>query len=118
MPWSLPLMRVLHAQPHLCTERVRRWCADKDSYHLDLPTACPVIYDFDDTMQLAQVHGFWGESDVPRHGRFLIDTKLVSQTHAQPQTAPDHPRPPQTVPDRPRPPQPAPDSRYQAVAQE
>lgn len=51
-----------------------------DSFHLDLPTACPVVYEFADAaLNHREVHGFWGSSDAPRHGRFLVDAKLVAK---------------------------------------
>jgi 2,3-bisphosphoglycerate-dependent phosphoglycerate mutase len=52
---------------------------DADSFYLDLPTACPVIYEFDADLEPLDVHGFWGSSEVARRGRFLMDSRLVAQ---------------------------------------
>ena len=50
---------------------------DGDTYHLDLPTAAPVVYPLDANCRPLQTYGTWGESDVPRHGRFLMDEARV-----------------------------------------
>lgn len=52
--------------------------SDGDTYHLDLPTAAPVVYPLDANCRPLQTYGFWGESSVPRHGRFLMDDARVA----------------------------------------
>ena len=52
--------------------------SDEDTYHLDLPTAAPVVYPLDADCRPLQTYGFWGDSSVPRHGRFLMDDALVA----------------------------------------
>lgn len=52
--------------------------SDGDTYHLDLPTAAPVVYPLDASCRPLQTYGTWGESDVPRHGRFLMDDARVA----------------------------------------
>ena len=55
--------------------------SEEDSFHLDLPTACPVIYELDADLKpyTGIPEGFWGESDAPRYGRFLMSEKKVRQ---------------------------------------
>ena len=54
--------------------------SEDESFHLDLPTACPVIYELDkDLKPSAAPEGFWGVSDTPRYGRFLMSEKKVRQ---------------------------------------
>ena len=57
-----------------------------DSFNLDLPTACPLIYSFGagafgdlgaEPAKFAEVHGVWGASGVPRRGRYLMDVGRV-----------------------------------------
>jgi len=50
-----------------------------DTYHLDLPTASPVVYDLDAALQPMRVHGTWGGSETARGGRFLMNEDLVSK---------------------------------------
>lgn len=54
--------------------------SDEDSFHLDLPTACPVVYDLDARLEpVSAPEGFWGASNAPRYGRFLMSEKKVRQ---------------------------------------
>lgn len=54
--------------------------SDDDTFHLDLPTACPVVYELDEQLQSATPpQGFWGASSAPRHGRFLMSERKVLQ---------------------------------------
>ena len=58
--------------------------SDEGSYHLDLPTACPVVYELDaDLKPCSAPQGFWGISDTPRYGRFLMsESKVVAAQDA------------------------------------
>ena len=47
------------------------------TFHLDLPTASPVVYSLDAHARPLAPVGFWGKSDVPRFGRFLMDEAAV-----------------------------------------
>ncbi len=52
--------------------------SEGDSYHLDLPTACPVVYELDSELRPATGPvGFWGDSDAARAGRFLMSEEKV-----------------------------------------
>lgn len=51
---------------------------DADSFHLDLPTACPVVYDLDRNLRPMGRQGTWGTSSVARHGRYLMSASLVA----------------------------------------
>lgn len=54
--------------------------SEKDSFHLDLPTACPVVYELNSQLRPVGVpEGFWGKSDATRYGRFLMSNKKVLQ---------------------------------------
>ena len=53
--------------------------SDADSFHLDLPTACPVVYELDAELKPRAVEGFWGTSGAARHGRFLMSEAKVLQ---------------------------------------
>ena len=57
--------------------------APEDVYHVDLPTATPLLYEFDADgagaeapvagLRHGRVHGVWGEREgAARHGRFLV----------------------------------------------
>lgn len=52
--------------------------AADDSFHLDLPTACPVVYDLDADCRPVRAHGTWGTSSAVRHGRYLMATDTVA----------------------------------------
>uniref|UniRef100_A0A7S3BHJ4 Phosphoglycerate mutase n=1 Tax=Haptolina ericina TaxID=156174 RepID=A0A7S3BHJ4_9EUKA len=52
--------------------------SDEDVFHLDLPTATPLIYEFDSTLNHIRPHGFWGDQpSAVRHGRYLLDESKV-----------------------------------------
>lgn len=62
--------------------------APEDVYHVDLPTATPLLYEFDADgagaeapvagLRHAREHGVWGEREgAARHGRFLVDESRV-----------------------------------------
>lgn len=51
--------------------------SEEDTYHLDVPTAAPVVYPLDAACRPVQPFGFWGESSAVRHGRFLIAEERV-----------------------------------------
>lgn len=51
--------------------------AEEGTFHLDLPTASPVVYSLDAQARPLAPVGFWGQSTVPRHGRFLMDEAAV-----------------------------------------
>lgn len=53
--------------------------ADGDSAQLDMPTAAPLIYGLDASLRPINVHGFWGDSSVARHGYFLLDDTRIRQ---------------------------------------
>jgi len=56
--------------------------SDADSFHLDLPSACPLVYDLDaDLKPIGAVHGYWGAC-TSRQGRFLMSDELVSAAQA------------------------------------
>jgi hypothetical protein len=48
---------------------------------VDLPTACPLLYTYDRAAGCVahEVHGMWGESKLPRRGRFLLPEDVVQQ---------------------------------------
>ena len=48
---------------------------EEGAYFLDLPTATPLVYEFDAAMEHLQPHGVWGDGPrAPvRHGRYLIE---------------------------------------------
>ena len=53
---------------------------DEDAFHLDMPTACPLVYDIDASGAcVGAAQGVWGTSEVARRGRFLYDTERVEQ---------------------------------------
>ncbi|KAG8471033.1 hypothetical protein KFE25_009454 [Diacronema lutheri] len=52
--------------------------AEDETYNLDLPTACPVVYDLDVQLRPIGAHGFWGTSRVVRHGRYLMAVETVA----------------------------------------
>ncbi|EOD38612.1 hypothetical protein EMIHUDRAFT_428965 [Emiliania huxleyi CCMP1516] len=63
--------------------------APEDVYHVDLPTATPLLYEFDADgagaeapvagLRHAREHGVWGEREgAARHGRFLVCAVLAS----------------------------------------
>ena len=57
--------------------------SEADSFFLDLPTACPIVYDFDADLNFAHPpRGFWGESSAARYGRFLYSEQKVRQAQA------------------------------------
>lgn len=52
--------------------------AEEDVFFLDLPTATPLLYEFDEQLEPIRTHGLW--SDRPgavRHGRYLVDEARV-----------------------------------------
>ena len=50
----------------------------EDSYCLDLPTATPLVYEYDETISHLRAHGYWGDREAaPRHGRYLVDDDRV-----------------------------------------
>lgn len=56
----------------------------QDAYHLDMPTACPLVYEAlpssgPSGVRFGDAHGTWGTSSVLRHGRFLYDEGRVQQ---------------------------------------
>lgn len=51
--------------------------AEEGTFHLDLPTAAPVVYALDAQARPLAPVGFWGQSGVVRHGRFLMDEARV-----------------------------------------
>lgn len=52
--------------------------SDDDIFHLDLPTATPLLYEFDASLAHLQPHGLWADrAGVVRHGRFLVDESRV-----------------------------------------
>lgn len=51
--------------------------ATEDTFHLDLPTACPVVYDLDAELRPMRAYGFWGASRTVRHGRYLMPSDKV-----------------------------------------
>ena len=53
---------------------------DGDAFHLDMPTACPLVYQLDaHGVVQGGPHGTWGDSSVRRNGRFLYDDERVVQ---------------------------------------
>ena len=51
---------------------------EEDVFYLDLPTATPLLYEFDASMQHIQEHGYWGDRrGIVRHGRYLVDMVRV-----------------------------------------
>ena len=53
---------------------------DSDAFHLDMPTACPLVYQLDaHGIVQGGPHGTWGDSSVRRNGRFLYDDERVVQ---------------------------------------
>ncbi len=52
--------------------------SDANACHLDLPSACPLVYDLDAALHPVGMHGLWG-SYVPRRGRFLMSDRLVAE---------------------------------------
>ena len=54
--------------------------SDEGAFHLDMPTATPLLYEFDEKLEHVRPHGFWCDdesSSVVRHGRYLIDDERV-----------------------------------------
>lgn len=57
---------------------------EEDVYNLDVPTATPLLYEFDAELAhvLPEGHGQWGDSPwstAVRHGRFLVDEERVRE---------------------------------------
>ena len=52
---------------------------DEDVFHLDVPTATPMLYEFDAALGHVRRHGSWGDegAQIARHCRFLIDEDRV-----------------------------------------
>ena len=51
---------------------------EEDVYFTDLPTATPLLYDFDEQLNHLKRHGEWGDRPTaPRHGRYLVDEERV-----------------------------------------
>jgi 2,3-bisphosphoglycerate-dependent phosphoglycerate mutase len=60
--------------------------SDADVFHVDLPTAVPLVYSLDEQLQPTETYGFWGwasdgssASDAARGGRFLVDEAKVKK---------------------------------------
>ena len=54
--------------------------SDEDAFHLDMPTACPLVYRVGcDGAKVGAPQGVWGSSNVERYGRFLYDQQRVEQ---------------------------------------
>ena len=52
--------------------------SEDDVFHLDLPTATPLVYDYDADLNHLKAHGLWGDRPgVVRHGRYLVDEARV-----------------------------------------
>jgi len=52
--------------------------SEDDVFYLDLPTATPLLYEFDDNLGHLARHGLWGDRPTaPRHGRYLVDEARV-----------------------------------------
>ena len=61
--------------------------SDEDIFHVDLPTAVPIIYDLEacegggleggGLSVVSEPKGFWGDSKAVRNGRFLMEEKQV-----------------------------------------
>lgn len=47
-------------------------------FHLDMPTAAPVLYELDAALEPGPQRGTWGTSDVPRRGKFLLPEELIA----------------------------------------
>ena len=51
---------------------------EEDIFYTDLPTATPLLYDFDKQLNHLRRHGAWGDRpSAPRHGRYLVSDERV-----------------------------------------
>ena len=52
--------------------------SDEGVYHLDMPTAIPLLYEFDGELRHLRRHGLWSDQpETIRHGRYLMDESHV-----------------------------------------
>ena len=64
---------------------------EEDVYYTDLPTATPLLYDFDEQLNHLKRHGEWGDRPTaPRHGRYLVDEERVPVAVSDVPAAGDH----------------------------
>ena len=71
------VMVVSHGNTLRALVKILDGVSEEDSSSLDLPTACPVVYELDAKLQPLKPHGVWGDSSAVRHGRFLYSEKKV-----------------------------------------
>ena len=51
---------------------------EEDVFYTDVPTATPLLYEFDEQLNHLKRHGEWGDRPTaPRHGRYLVDEARV-----------------------------------------
>jgi len=53
--------------------------SDDDIFYVDLPTACPVVYDLDEKLKPIAPQGVWSRPWIVRRGRFLVDEVRVKK---------------------------------------
>ncbi|KAL1505009.1 hypothetical protein AB1Y20_008772 [Prymnesium parvum] len=56
--------------------------SERDVFHLDVPTAAPIVYELDAQQRPVGAHGLWGTSNVVRHGYFLVEDEKILQAQA------------------------------------
>lgn len=71
------VMVVAHGNTLRALVKIVDGVSASESSSLDLPTACPVVYDLDEQLRPMKAHGVWGDSSAVRHGRFLYSEKKV-----------------------------------------